>query len=50
MNIPMMPPPMPTPENDPEPEITEPDPPQPEIEDPDRSAETEAPETRPDGG
>ena len=50
MNIPMTPPPLPTPEPDPEPEIREADPQQPEIEDPDRSAETDAPETHPDGG
>jgi hypothetical protein len=50
MNIPMTPPPLPTPEPDPEPEIREPDLDQPEIEDPDRSAETDAPETRPDQG
>jgi hypothetical protein len=49
MNIPMMPPPLDTPEPEPEPEITEPDPNQLEIADPDRSAETDAPETHPAG-
>jgi hypothetical protein len=49
MNIPMVPPSPPTPEPDPEPEIREPDPEHPDIEDPDRSAETDAPETHPDG-
>jgi hypothetical protein len=48
MNIPMMPVLPPPPEPDPEPEIKEPDPEEPEIQDPDRSAETDAPETRPD--
>jgi hypothetical protein len=47
MNIPMTPP-MPPREPDPEPEIREPDPEIPEVPDPDRSAETDAPETRPD--
>ena len=47
MNIPMTPPPMRPREPDPEPEIREPDPEMPEVPDPDRSAETDAPETRP---
>ena len=48
MNIPMTPTPPSMPAPDGNPEITVPDPEQPEIPDPDRSAETDAPETRPD--
>jgi hypothetical protein len=48
MNIPMTPPPMPEQSPDPEPEIKEPDLSTPEVPNPDRSAETDAPETRPE--
>jgi hypothetical protein len=46
MNIPMTP--TPEPPRQPDPEIKEPDPGMPEVPDPDRSAETDAPETRPE--